>query len=261
VILDALIDSYGSYLQARSKSSWTQFKKRPIEAARAEATVFRVLQYCGAKPTVADDEGGPDFECSGGAYMMEATAFMNDKITCDTALQNEVPSEIRGQAFGLLTKQIAEKAEAKHRQISAPKKPGILAIASAHAGASLVLDSYAAQCLLTSEPFWRGTNENMSVDFSLSPFLRLEENGEIVAHHTGISAIVLISITADRSYVCGVLHPAPARPFDSKLLWQIPFIYSKDWPIENNRIRCAWTMGEQRTYEVPHGAIKTESYQ
>jgi hypothetical protein len=170
------------------------------------------------RPEVADDEGGPDFNCANGQFMTEATAFMSGKITSDTALKDEFPEETTGQAYGLLTKQIATKADEKHFQFSQLGRPGILAIASGHVGASLLLNCQAAQYLLTSQPFWLGTNEGMSVDFSLSAFIRLEDDGQIVPYHTGLSAVLLVAITPHHSFVCGALHPAPTHPFKSELM-------------------------------------------
>ena len=96
----------------------------------------------------------------------------------------------------------------------------------------------------------------MSTDLGSSLFLRLEQDGEIVAKNTSISAVILISVLYDRSYVCGAINPAAAHPLDTRPLWQIPFVYLKDWPIENRKIRCDWTMGNQRTHEVRHASIK-----
>jgi len=252
-----LIDSYADYLYAKQRKLWRHFTSRPREAKLAEAAVFRVLQYCGVKPEVADDNGGPDFLCAQGQFMAEATAFTSQKVTGDTWLADEVAGTKAGQAFGLLTKQIATKADQKHYQFSTLRKPGVLAIASAHVGASLVLDNYAAQCLLTSEPIGLESREMTSVDFSQSAFLRQESDGGIVPYHVGLSAVLLIAITADTSYVCGALHPAATHPFKSRLLWQIPFVQLKDWPIEKHRVRCAWTMGDQPC-PVPHRAICIE---
>jgi hypothetical protein len=31
-------------------------------------------------------------------------------------------------------------------------------------------------------------------------------------------------------------------------LGTIPFVYLNDWPVERNKVRLAWTMGNQRQY-------------
>jgi hypothetical protein len=251
-----LLDSYGALLYSKQRKLWKQYQNRPLESALAEAAVFRILQRCGVNPEVADSAGGPDFECADGQFMTEATALTNDKVTRETALKNEFPDETTVQSFGLLTDAIAAKAVGKHYQLSTLTRPGILAIASPHVGASLVLNGYAAECLLTSEPYWTAGKEGMSVNFSQSTFLRLDANGQIIPYHTGISAVLLVNIMSDRSYVCGAVHPAATYPFKKELLWEIPFVFLKDWPIEKQRVQCDWTLGSQRTLEVPHAAIR-----
>lgn len=194
----------------------------------AEAAVFRVLQQCGAEPEVADmvNKGGPDFHCvprTPGQFMVEATSFLPRKITDDTALQNEAPDEVIVHAFSLLTRQIDEKATQKKRQFDALPMPGILAIASNHFGAGMVLNSTAATNALISQPFWVHGKDAMSTDLGSSLFLRLEQDGEIVAKNTSISAVILISVLYDRSYVCGAINPAAAHPLDTRPLWQDSF--------------------------------------
>lgn len=239
------------------RTMFQQFVKRPYESQLAEAATFRVLQKCDASPEVADQSGGPDFLCTRGAsqFMVEATSFKTDKVTKDTSLRDEIPEETTVQAYGLLTRQIAQKVDDKHSQFAGLRMPGVLAIVSDHFGAWAVLDSYAAQCVLTSAPYWTGVSSNrMTVDFSLSGFLRLDGE-QIVVHHTNISAVILITVTRYESYVCGALHPAASHRFDSRLLWEIPFVYLKDWPIEKIGVRCAGTMGNQASFAVPHARI------
>jgi hypothetical protein len=187
---------------------------------------------------------------------VEATAFMSDKVTDDTALRNEPPKEeVGGQAYGMLTAKIAEKADSKHYQFASLGKPGVLAIASGHQWASLVLNRYAAECLIPSEPYWLGTKPGMFVNLSLSAFMRHDGNGGIEAYHTGLSAVLLIAVGAESSSVCGALHPKPDYPFNPVHLWEIPFVYSKDWPIERMRVRCEGTLGNTRVLTVAHDEI------
>jgi hypothetical protein len=229
------------------------------ESAMAEAAVFRVLQACHADPEVDDlpGEGGPDFLCCKGTadqFKVEATSFHPTKVTKDTCIKNVVPESMSGQAFGRLTTQIDQKAFDKTYQLEGIGMPGVLAIASAHFGALLVLDAMAAEDALISQPFWVHGSEEMSTDLASSLFLRLED-GRAVPKNPALSAILLLSVVADRSFLCGALNPSAEHRFNSARLWEIPFVYLKDWPVEKNRLRCEWTMGNQRTYEVPHAAI------
>jgi len=122
-----------------------------------------------------------------------------------------------------------------------------------------LFDKYAAASLITGEPFWTVASDEMSVNFKLSTFLRQGDDSEIVAYNTGISAIMLVAITHDASYVCGALHPKADHPFDSRPLWEIPFIQCKDWPIDKTRVRLAWTLGTSpNPVKVPHAEIRID---
>jgi hypothetical protein len=118
------------------------------------------------------------------------------------------------------------------------------------------LDAPAAMHALISQPFWIGGSDEMSTDLKCPLFLRTED-GHVVVKNTDISAIVLVAIGADRSYVCGALHPCANRPLKSAPLWQIPFSYLMDCPVEKNRLRTKWTLGTApKSLEVPHEAIR-----
>ena len=247
------------------KGLWKQFQKRRLgnpESALAEAAVFRVLQACGVNPAVADmlNDGGPDFRCTGdqsGTFMVEATSFQLDKVTRDTGISDKVSVGIAGQAFSLLTQQIEERAAEKRRQLKKFPIPGILAIVSSHIGSALTLDALAAENALISQPFWIGGEDRMFTDLSSSIFLHLEDDGEIAAINSSISAVLFVSVGLERSYVCGALNPAATHRFRPESLWMIPFVYLKDRPIVEGRLRCEWTMGSQRTYVVEHKSIKS----
>jgi hypothetical protein len=187
--------------------------------------------------------------------MVEATSFLPEKVTKDTFIRNEVPEDMGGGAFGLLTAQIDEKATAKKHQFEGIGMPGVLAVASTHFGAPLVLNSMAAENALISQPFWVVGQEGMSTDLAYSLFLRSEQ-GKVVPKNCPVSAILLVAIGYDRSYVCGALSPCATHRFNPALVWEIPFVYLKDWPVEANGLRCDWTMGNRRTFEIPHAGIR-----
>jgi len=46
----------------------------------------------------------------------------------------------------------------------------------------------------------------MSTDLKYSLFLRTED-GQVVVKNREISAVLLVAVGSDRSYVCGALHP------------------------------------------------------
>ena len=154
------------------------------------------------------------------------------------------------------TAQLDETTTKKLYQFKNLAIPCVLAIASSHFGSPILLDAPAAMMLLVSQPFWVVGGERMSTDLKYSLFLR-GEGEDIVAKNPDISAVLLVAIGADRSYVCGALHPSPTHPFDSKPLWEIPFAYLKDWPVEQNRLRTMWTLGSAPSpLEISHAAIK-----
>jgi hypothetical protein len=252
----SVIDSYARHLVSKHKKACHQFLERRREAQLAEAIVFGILQRKGAKPELADQYGGPDFLCADGKFVVEATAFTIGKIVSDSAMPNELPSETGAHAYRHLTREISERAGKKNSQLSVGL-PAVLAIVCDHVIATLLFGTDAAQFLVTSEPFWIANREEPSVDLSLSPFLRLEPDGTILPQNRNVSAVILVAVTSDASYLCGALHPHPEHRFDSGALYEIPFVFTKDWPVENMRIRCAWTMGtDPRPLRVEHRSIR-----
>jgi hypothetical protein len=255
---DSVIDSYAHYLLAKYRKACRQFVKRSREAQLAEAMVFGILQRKGAKPELADQHGGPDFLCADGKFVVEATAFTVGKVVSVSAMPDELPGEVRAHTYQHLTRQISERAGEKNSQLSVGLS-AVLAIVCDHVIATLLFGTDAAQFLVTSEPFWIADKEEPSVDLSLSAFLRLEPDGTILPYNRNVSAVILVAVTSDASYLCGAHHPHPEHRFDSGSLYEIPFVYTKDWPIENMRIRCTWTMGTNpRPLRVEHHSIRSE---
>ena len=257
-----VLESYADYLLAHGhRKLWAQFRKRPREAQIAEAMVFRALQDLGANPAIADQpgRGGPDFLCLGGTpqqFMVEATSLLPDRVTKQSRIPNRVPEDMEGGAFGLLTAQIDETATRKRLQFKNLGMPGILAIASTHFGAPLLMDAQAAMNALISQPFWVVGKEGMSTDLKYSLFLR-GEDGAVVAKNAEISAVILVAVCWDRSYLCGAVNPSPTFPLATANLWQVPFAYLKDWPVEKDRLRPMWTLGTApKPHEIPHGGIR-----
>ena len=172
-------------------------------------------------------------------------------------MPNELAGEMGTHAYQNLTGEISERAGKKHSQLSVAK-PAVLAIVCDHRIAVLLFGTDAAQFLVTSEPFWMPSTEEPAVDLSLSAFLRLEPDGTILPYNRNISAVILVAVTNDASYVCGALHPRPEHKFDSSVLYEIPFVYTKDWPIER-RIRCTWTMGTHPSpLRIEHRSVRIE---
>ena len=189
--------------------------------------------------------------------MVEATSFEIEKITKDTCIENRFPPTKKAHAFDRIGREIDEKATDKRRQFDKITLPGVLAIVSSHLGSTLVLDAQAAQDALISGQLWRARADQPCTDLASSLFLRIDDQGKIVARNTSISAVLLFSVTLDRSYVSGTLNPAAEHKFKPDPLWMIPFIYLKDWPIQDRQLRCEWTLGnEPKPYPIEHKPIQ-----
>ena len=258
-----VVQSYADYLHARSEDLYDKFagiSRSDFEAATAEAITFGLLQQCNAAPEVADmvSVGGPDFLClaqTNDKFKVEATSFTPETFSQNTGLPNKPPEHLECGAFGLLTQQIDLKVKGKWRQLQKAGMPTVLAIASNHHYAPLVLDSKAALNALISQPYWNGGLTRMSVNFSASAFLR-QNAGGVETKNKALSAIIFIAIRQHDSLVCGALHPDPSYKMNAVKLYQIPFVYLKDWPIENDVVRPEWTLGNTGHHRVPHAAIR-----
>lgn len=262
--MEYVVESYADYLRGLGQKFWKRFQTARInapESAIAEAVVFRVLQACKVDPVVVDAPGvgGPDFSCLGGKppeFVVEATSLLPERVTEKSNIPNRVPEDLEGGSFGLLTAQIDETATKKLRQFRSIAVPGVLAIASSHFGSTILLDALAAMHALISQPSWVVGKDRMSTDLKYSLFLRTED-GKVVVKNTDISAVLLVAIGADRSYVCGALHPEPSHRFDSATLWEIPFAYLQDWPMEQDKLRTRWTLGTApKPLKIAHAAIR-----
>ena len=259
-----VVESYADYLRGLGRKFWKRFQTARLnapESAVAEAMVFRVLLACKVDPMFVDAPGvgGPDFSCLRGKpqeFMVEATSLLPERVTEKSNIPNRAPEDLEGGSFGLLTAQIDETATKKLHQFRSIAVPGVLAIASSHFASTILLDALAAMHALVSQPSWVIGNDRMSTDLKYSLFLRTED-GKVVIKNSDISAVLLVAIGTDRSYVCGALHPEPSRRFDSAALCEIPFVYLKDWPAEQNKLRTMWTLGTApKPLKIPHAAIR-----
>jgi hypothetical protein len=159
--LQDIHDCYRSYLGRNRDLAnlCTQFLKREksdLAAAQAEAVVFSWLRAEKLEPTIFEDAGtgGPDF-CATHAktnrFLIEATSLDSDMVAERSGLAADITAA-GGGAFALITEKLKAKAQSKAKQLSGQSLPTVLAIASDHAFASLLMDSLAAEYLMTSAP-------------------------------------------------------------------------------------------------------------
>ncbi len=140
-----------------------------------------------------------------------------------------------GSSYAQVTEKLKAKAQDKGRQLSGQRMPTVLAIASDHAFASLLMSNLAAEYLMTSAPqikvpFGGGGQSYITHDFKHSAFRRntglVSASGAPIIKPTlqSISAILLVAIYKWELRFVGLLHPDAANPFDPACLPMIPFV-------------------------------------
>jgi hypothetical protein len=272
-----VIESYADYLRAAQSHNlehFTLLRKSDSEGALAEAIVFAMLQHLTVHPEVHEQAGtgGVDFICSRPCgplikssarppFMVEATSLNPGAVTERSHIPNEVPDDIRGGAFGLLIRNILNKAKAKATQLANYPMPRVLAIVSSHFAATVLFDRLTAKYALVSEPHWKQeigssvADPNQYTDLEESAFIKPSPNGTVVACRQSISAILLVAVYGDKSDVYRILHPQPAYPLNVEFLPGIPFIRIMPWPITDGEIFTEWVVGNPDACAVPHFPI------
>lgn len=272
-----VIDSFIEFLRAGAPANLKSFQNRlraDPEAAMAEAIVFGVLQQLQLYPVIADEpgKGGGDFLCkyrpirftdSGSwSLVVEATTLEPTSVERSSGWRNEVPEEIRGGAFSMITEKIVRRASAKVRQLSQHEMPRVLAIVSSHIGADALLSSaLAAESVLVADrkistPIGGGES-TVITDLVSSAFLQGDpETGEVKARRKSISAVLLVSVAGDRSSVLGILHPEPIYPLDIRAFPKIPFVKIDRWPIKDGGMSLEWVVGQPSGREFKHRTIR-----
>jgi hypothetical protein len=268
VSTDDVLGSYGEYLRMNHPANFDRFQRirsASRESAFAEAVVFQMLDQLCVDPHINDTVqfGGADFICNGSyrspvlrrlatpnpqdRFVVEATSLDLDAVANRSGIPNEV-EDGQGRAFSLLTHSVRNKAADKATQLANYDMPRVLAIASSHAGIATLFNTFAAQWCLVSNPKIMtpigGGPATQITDLGSSVFLKTGPAGTIEVCRQSISAILLVSVHADRSCVCGILHPDPARTLNIRFLPNVPFIRITKWPIVDGSIETEWVIGE-----------------
>lgn len=273
-----MLNSYLEYLWNGHPENATRFellRESDREAAVAEAIVFGMLQTMGLRPETHDQvgTGGPDFICCGSRgplfsrslrdrLVVEATSLNPDAVTERSHIPNEVPDEISGGAFGLVTSHIRNKAKRKASQLGGYEMPRVLAIVSSHVGISALFNSATAVNALVSDFYWKHQIGSDSIDtgqyvsLQNSVFIEPGPDGTIVACRQSISAILLVAVHGDRSQLWGILHPEPAYPLNISLFPDLPFVRLATWPIVDGKITPEWVVAHPRGYDVRHYPVR-----
>ncbi len=241
----------------------------------AEAVIFGILDGLNVDPQINDTvtKGGADFICcasrgplikrlSQDRFVVEATSLSPDAVTDRSQIPNEALNETSSAAFGLVTRNICNKAKDKATQLGGYRMPRILAIASSHEAIAMLFNEATATWALVSDPHWRQEIGSSTVDsaehtnLEKSVFMKPGPNDTIVACRKSISAILLVAVHHGQSDVWGILHPEPACPLNIDFLPNLPFVRIAQWPIVNGEIRTEWIVANPSAYTAYHFPVR-----
>ena len=233
--LESLTDEHRRWLgafDAQYLRNWQKLLNADDEAAMAEARVRQVLEQWGVKVEPNEDLGGgtqrPDFRCLKGeaVFYMEVTCISKETATAKTG----IPDESHGMtACRPLNDAIFSECKGKASQCGNVDGPCLLAVGTWHTFAAMFsFKRPVVDWLLTGEAklAWNidmQTGQQVGDDYQVTElysaaFLRPDLNEEVGFARSSISGLVLCSYGSERACRIGVLHPNPARPFDSSLL-------------------------------------------
>ena len=266
---DRVTDSYISYLAAHNPVALKRFCERLAadrDAAQAEAVVFSFLQTQEAVPALAEDvsHGGVDFVCTPercDRFYVEVTSVNPDATTRHSSLPNRIPDKLSGGAFSLITEQLRSTVAKKAPQLSGLPAARVLAITSSHVHACLLMDGYAAECLMLSDPKIAVSISNPDhvrqvTDLKASVLFRGDNRtGEIIPCRRSVSAVLLFAVSDLQSSVVGLLHPCPAIPFQGFSLPWVPLVFVDNWTERATGIKLGWTLGSCREFVYYHERV------
>jgi hypothetical protein len=265
-ITTEVIESYKFFLEIKYPSHYQNYCKRlneNNEAAKAEAILFSFLRNTVDRITLAEDvsTGGVDFLCisNQNQFMVEVTSLEAESVASQSGWPNSIINGAAG-SFGMITHMLRTKVSSKTAQLSGYDMPRLLAITTEHVAADVLLGHYGAEALLISDTLLEvpidKPIENVGVvtDLRDSVFFRFNK-GEIELCKKSISAILLVTILADRSLVVGVLHPGPAYQFPISLLPSVPFLRLKEWPPQERHLETEWIIAKPIPGDFLHQKI------
>ncbi len=263
-----IIESYKLFLEVKYPSHFQSYcgrLKKQLESAKSEAVTFSILRTIFNTVLVSEDisKGGADFLCKidGMEFISEVTCLGAEAVASQSGWKNEIPENGSAGSFRLITQMLRTKASSKAGQLSGHAFPRILVITSEHITSDVLLGPHGAETFLTSDtqievPIDKPIDKvNIVTDLKNSVFFRYK-NGSIESCRRSISAILLLSIFADKSLVVGILHPDPEYSFPIKLLPSVPFLRMKEWPPVDNKIETEWVINKPRAKEFYHRIVE-----
>jgi hypothetical protein len=269
--LDNLVTSYQQWLEVKAPPYFKTFARRlrdDREAARAEAVTFSILRNAGLNPKPYDDKGGPDFLCepeNAPRLVAEVTAIRMETVTRASGLPHEERERLRQnpRGFAQITSNLLAEAIDKATQFANYPGARLLVISTEHPEASLVMGARAATELLigTSMISVRvgdvATSDSQIVaTLKNSVFFRLtRDKTDVEPARQSISAVLLVTIGADTAHAIGLIHPAPAQPFNPNLLPRVHFLRLTNWPVVDHTLRMEWIGPEPSPTSLYHTDI------
>lgn len=263
-----VIDSYKLFLEVKYPSHYQSYCRRlksQLESAKAEAVTFSFLRSNFDDVQVNEDisKGGADFLCksNGTEFISEVTCLEKESVAAQSGWKNEIPEDGSAGSYGMITHMLRTKASSKADQLSGHSSPRILVITCEHIAADVLLGSYGAEALLTSDTKIEvpidETIENLDLvtDLNNSVFFRYK-NGVVESCRKSISLILLLSIFKNKVLVVGILHPDPEYKFPISLLSSVPFLRMKEWPPKNNRIELEWVIHKPKAMKSYHRKVE-----
>lgn len=264
---DNIIESYKAFLEIKYPTHHKLYCRRlndKAEGGKAEAIIFSLLRGVVDQITLAEDvsTGGVDFLCISGQsqFVVEVTCLEAEAVATQSGWPNEVAQDGAARWFEMITHMLRTKTSSKTAQLSGHDMPRLLAITSEHIAADVLLGPYGAKALLTSDtkievPIGKHIDKTgVATDLKDSVFFRFK-NGTVEASRQSISAILLVSILADKSLVVGVLHPEPQYQFPITLLPSVPFLRLKEWPPQDSTLETEWVIHKPRPEAFSHQRV------
>ena len=235
--------------------NWNNLLRSDDEAALCEAMTWQVLNEQGVvvEPN-ADLTGGgrrPDFRCTKNnqVFYVEATCVHTSTLEAKTGLPSSgahPPIAVRWQGF---LQAVFSECRNKTPQCADLDAPCVLAVGTFHAAAcmSFIKKKFVIEQLLTGETKMAWDVNTKSGETShvyhvtklwSAGFLKPGES-TVDKARCPISALLLGGFGICSRPVCGLLHPAPVRPFDRHLLPGIEFCRLKDG-YERGELETEW---------------------
>lgn len=263
-----VIESYKLFLEVQYPKHFQSYCRRlknQPESAKAEAVTFSILRSIFDNVLTAEDisTGGADFLCKTdeAEFISEVTCLEAESVATQSGWKNEVPENGSAGSFSMITQMLRTKASSKIGQLSGHDFPRLLVITCEHIAADVLLGPHGAETFLTGDTLIEVPidkpieNINIVTDLRNSVFFRYK-NGSIESCRRSISAILLLSIFADKTLVVGILHPDPQHKFPIELLPSVPFLRMTEWPPKNSIIETEWVLYRPGPKEFYHRKVE-----